>query len=81
MTRGLHYIFTIDACIIYVSSFIWCILATWELNRAGRTTVSLSWASLAAVVGHVALGPGAYLSAFWYGREKRMMGRASLKVQ
>ncbi|KIW73136.1 hypothetical protein PV04_01277 [Phialophora macrospora] len=73
MVQGMHGIFLADFWIIFASSLVWAYLAIWDLKRVRLADVNLWTAGLLVVVGSVAVGPGALLTAVWYWRETRLI--------
>ncbi|KAM6521758.1 hypothetical protein FALCPG4_011464 [Fusarium falciforme] len=65
-------IFSVGFRGFFSASYVWCVCTTWDLRRVGRAEVDLAKASLVILVAHLALGPGAAMSAVWYWREDKM---------
>jgi hypothetical protein len=72
---AIHFFFQIDYLIIFISTTIWAFQNIMDVKRVtgGGTTGGVSTV-LGLVVGAIAIGPAATLSAVWYWREERISG-------
>jgi hypothetical protein len=71
LVQGIYGIFLADFWIIFASSLFWAYLAIWDLKRVRLADVNMWTAGTLIVIGTVAVGPGAVVTAVWYWRENR----------
>lgn len=70
MTEGLHYIFQADFWIIFTAALAGTYLTLWDLQRIGKTDLSLTYFAAGMTVAVIFVGPAATIAGVWYIREQ-----------
>jgi hypothetical protein len=73
---GVHWIFQCDWWGTFVSSFLWCWLSIFDVQRlAGYSSVaSVVQAFIIIALSTVVVGPGTMVAGVWYWREAKLVG-------
>lgn len=70
--EGLRNLWLPDFYGLFISTTFFCCAAVWDLNRVGKTSVSMYKACIVLLVASVLVGPGAAMVGCWYWREVAM---------